>query len=586
MSAVPADPRTAAAPGDVAVLRGLVRAGPTAFAFVLLAGALALVPGLAIPLLIRTFLDQYLIAAATEWALPIVVGLAAAAAALGLLSWVQYRVLSRFAVRLGATGATEFVWHALRIPAPALDALGAGDVTARGAATQRLAFQAGLLLPLAFVNVLTVLVFSAVLLLLDLRLGLFALLVVLVSMLASVRMLRTRAARQEAADASRVRRASLTSEIVASIETVKAQAAEQWIFDRWSRSRDDAARAVSDLGTSGQRLGVIGPLTPSLGLGVMLAVGSAMVLAGQLSLGTLVASQGLLLQVLVPAGQLVWLGVLLTAVTSIERQAALVREIPLDLEVRPVVRTDGAPLPGLADWPVSVGLRDVVFGYDRDAPPLFDRMDLEIPAGSRVALVGGSGSGKSTLVRLVIGELQPWSGTVALDGVPRLDIPRHLRTGAVAYVPQSPVIVPGTIRENVTLFDRRIPAADVAAAIRDARIEDAIGARPHGLDEEVTSSGHGFSGGELQRLAIARALCRRPRLLVLDEATSALDPIVEAEVEGRLRERACTTLVVAHRISTVRDAETIVVIDAGRIVQRGRYDELRTVGRFAELING
>jgi ABC-type bacteriocin/lantibiotic exporter with double-glycine peptidase domain len=318
----------------------------------------------------------------------------------------------------------------------------------------------------------------------------------------------------------------------------------------------------------------------------MLAVGSSLVLAGQLSLGTLVASQGLLLQVLVPAGQLVWLGVLLKAVTSIERQATVVREIPLDPEVRPVVRSDEAPLPMLAEGPVAVGLRDVVFGYDRDAPPLFDGMELEIAAGSRVALVGGSGSGKSTLVRLVIGELQPWSGTVTLDGIPRLDLPRAARTGAVAYVPQSPVVVPGTIRENITLFDRRISAADVAAAIRDARIEDAIGARPHGLDEEITASGHGFSGGELQRLAIARALARQPRLLVLDEATSALDPIVEAEVESHLRERACTTIVVAHRISTVRDAESIVVVDAGRIVQRGRYDELRTVGRFAELIRG
>jgi ABC-type bacteriocin/lantibiotic exporter with double-glycine peptidase domain len=572
-----------AAAGHRPVLRGLFSAGPSAFVFVVLAGLLALVPGLAVPLLVRTFLDQYLVAGATDWGVPAVAGLVAAAFAAGALSWLQYRVLGRFAVRLSATRSTAFVWHALRIPVPVVDALGAGDVMARGAVTQRLAFQGGMIVPLACVNLMTVTVFSAVLLALDLRLGAAALAVVIASMLVSYGLLRRRAVRQQETDRFRVAHSALTSEIVASVETVKASAAEQWLFDRWCRSRDRVGRAASDLGISGQRLEMVGPLAPTVGLGVVLGVGIWMVLAGQMTLGTLVAAQGLLLQVLVRTGQLVWLGVLLSAVKSAERQAAVVQDIPLDPEVRPV--RDASP-PATRSGPAAVSLRAVTFGYDPQAPPLLHDLDLEVPAGSRVAVVGGSGSGKSTLVRLVVGELQPWSGRVLLDGAPRLELPRGSRTRTVAYVPQAPVLVPGTIRDNITLFDNGVAADDVLAAVRDACVGEAIAARPLGLDEEVSGSGHGFSGGELQRLAIARALCQRPRLLVLDEATSALDPVVEAEVERNLRTRDCTCLVVAHRLSTVRDADRIVVIDGGRVVQQGRYEELKTSGRFAEMIHG
>jgi ABC-type bacteriocin/lantibiotic exporter with double-glycine peptidase domain len=580
------------------ILHGLFRAGPEAFVFVGIAGVAALVPGLAVPLLIRTFMDQYLIAGVTEWALPIVLGLTAAALVAGVLSWLQYRVLTRFAVRLSATRSTAFVWHALRVPVPDVDELGAGDVTARGAAIQRSTFQAGMLVPLSMVSIMTVVVFGAALLVLDLRLGATAIAVVAGSMAFSAVLLRRRAARQQTADRMRVAQSALTSEIVAGIETVKASAAEQWLFDRWCRSRDVVGGAVSDLGVSGQHLGTVAPLTPTLGLGIVLAVGVWLVLAGDLSLGTLVASQALLLQVLIPAGQLVWLGVLLSVVASAERQAAALRDLALDPEVLPVAGDASRPAVDAASAaagdgpaeacprPVGASLRAVTFGYVADEPPLLRDVDLDVPAGHRVALVGGSGSGKSTLVRLVIGELQPWSGQVLLDGVPRLELPRAARTGAVAYVPQAPVLVPGTIRDNLTLFDDGILAAEVLAAIRDARIEDAITARPFGLDEEVSASGHGFSGGELQRLAIARALCRRPRLLILDEATSALDPVVEAEVEENLRSRDCTCLVVAHRLSTVRDADVILVLDGGRIVQQGAYYELRTSGRFAELVRG
>lgn len=199
--------------------------------------------------------------------------------------------------------------------------------------------------------------------------------------------------------------------------------------------------------------------------------------------------------------------------------------------------------------------------------------------------MGGSGSGKSTLVRLAVGEFQPWSGRIRIGGRDRLTVPRRERAQALAYAPQVPALAPGTILENLTLFDPTIPLARVLAATHDAVIQEAIDSRPLGLREPISSQGHGFSGGELQRLAIARALVSDPRILVLDEATSALDPIVEAQIEENLRARGCTRLVVAHRISAVRDADQIVVLDAGRIVQRGSFAEIHSHGQFRELLD-
>ncbi|MFO1540443.1 MAG: ATP-binding cassette domain-containing protein, partial [Chloroflexota bacterium] len=405
--------------------------------------------------------------------------------------------------------------------------------------------------------------------------------VVAVSAAASVRLLRGRLAAQRRADAERVRLTEETSRVVAAIETVKAAAAEAFVFDRWARQREALATGTAELGAGSQRLGIVAPLTLAAGMALVLGAGAFLVLDGSLTLGTLVAAQGFLVALLVPAGQIVYLGLLSARIRSQSAEIGAVAARALDPEVVTGPPAAARPVPA---GPATLTLSGVVFGYTPDAPPVLDGLDLTVPAGARVALVGGSGSGKSTVVRIAIGELVPQAGTVAIDGVPRLALPRPYRTASIAYVPQTPVIVPGTIRENLTLLDPAIGEVAIADAIRDACIGPAIDARPLGLDEEVAAGG-GFSGGELQRLAIARALVRRPRLLVLDEATSALDPVVEAELEANLRARGCTLLVVAHRLSTIRDADTIVVMDRGRVVQSGTYAELRETGRFAELIH-
>ena len=554
------------------------RLGPAAL-LILLAAFLATLPGLVVPMLVRAFLNRVLIYGDRGWEAIVIVGLTLCAISFAVLVWLQWRACTLVAVRLSASTSARIVWHLLRIPTREVDRFGAGDLTARVSAMQVRAFQSGVLLPLALVNGIVMVVYGIFLLLLSPILGLAALVIVLLSMLISYRLLTSRRALQDATVHTSLALSSSTTEIVTEIETIKASAAEQWEYERWSHTSGRAGLATSRLALDGQRLGLVSPLTALAGFGTVLGVGTVMVFGGLLSLGTFVAIQGVLVALLVPAGQIVWLGVLVEAVSSIQRSADEVFAVQLDPEVTSHgsgIMPKGAP--------VGVALRDLRFGYE-DAP-LFDGLSIDIVAGSWVAVVGGSGSGKSTLARLCVGELQPWSGSVLLDGRPRLETPREWRSSVVGYVPQYPVLVPGSILDNVRMFDTEVPDDDVIEALRAACVLAAVDRRPSGVQEQVGPSGHGFSGGELQRLAIARALVRRPGFLVLDEATSALDPIVEAELETNLRERQMTCLLVAHRLSTVRDADEIIVIERGRIEQRGRFDDLRVNGRFKELVHG
>ncbi|APT35120.1 ATP-binding cassette sub-family B member 7, mitochondrial (plasmid) [Methylobacterium phyllosphaerae] len=308
-----------------------------------------------------------------------------------------------------------------------------------------------------------------------------------------------------------------------------------------------------------------------------------------MTIGDLVAFQTLLAGFLGPIHQLLSVSTRLQEMTSDLERLDDVLRYPADPhllapsedggDATSPTRSDPGRLRG------GVCLSQVQFGYSRLEAPLIDGFELDLQPGQRVALVGPSGCGKSTIARLVAGLYRPWAGTVAFDGLTAEAIAHDRLAAALALVDQRIVLFQGSVRENLTLWDPTIAEADVVAAAQDACIHEVIMARPGGYDAPVAEGGANFSGGQAQRLEIARALTRCPAVLILDEATSALDATTEARVLANLRRRGCTTILVAHRLSTIRDVDEILVLDRGRVVERGPHHRLSDVpGLYRDLI--
>ena len=546
-------------------------------------GLVLVIPGVVMPWLLGRFVDEVLVARLDGVAEPLLAGLAIAAVLRSVFIAVQSRLLMDTFGRAARTAAGRFLGHAMALPMNFFSQRSAGEIAARVDLNERVAETISTDLANLALSFVTAVFF----LLLMLRLSVPLTGIVLACV--AFELLAWRALAMRTADISQElsvqggKLAGMVTGGLANIETIKAGGQETSFFRKWiglhAQYVNASLRAQRLMLTLGQAPAVLG-LAAHI---AVLGVGVLSIMRGTMSVGDLVAFQVLLAGFTAP---LLALFAATQKLQTLRGDLARLDDV-LNHRTEPGVSAQAQgneqiPAPRLAG---ALEYRNVTFGYDRNAPPIVEDFSLILRPGGRVALVGASGSGKSTLARLAAGLHEPWSGELLFDGKPRTVYERGHLARSVAYVDQDVVLFEGSVRENLTLWETA-PDETLRAALRDAALEHEIGARAGGIDGSLQEGARDLSGGQRQRLEIARALARDPALLILDEATSALDPASEAEVEKNLRARRVTCLVVAHRLSTVRDADEIVVLEGGRAVERGTHEELCAIpgGRYAALV--
>jgi ATP-binding cassette, subfamily C, bacterial len=597
----PAFVRAGAEPALLPALRHRLRGAGDAVAFAVLAGLALVVPGLVLPTFTRVFVDQVLVQQMRSWVGPLLAGMVLAALLRGASTWLREYVLRRLGLRLAVRESQRFLQHLLRLPMAFYQQRTPGDLAARVALNDRVAQLLTGRVAAAAIDIALLVCYVGLMLLYDWQITLLSVAVVGTDLLLMRAITRRRVDANRRLLQEKARFAGALMGGLTTIETVKATSREAGLFAAFAGHQARLANTSQELARQSLALSLVPGLLATVGAALVLALGGLHVMAGTLTLGTLVALQSLQASLFEPVRNLVALGAQLQeAVGEIGRLDDVLQH-PVDPVMREAVsamststvmasRVPSGSVPARAPASLLTGrveLRGVTFGYSRLAPPLLRDLSLTLAPGARVALVGASGSGKSTVSKLLCRLYDPWEGEILFDGVPAHAIDRDVFSASVAFVDQDLQLFSGTIRESITLWDATIPEAQVVQAAKDAQVHDLIMARPGGYDAFLAEGGANLSGGQRQRLDLARALATSPRVLVLDEATSALDTVTEAAIDRALRRRGCTCLIVAHRLSTVRDCDEIVVLDQGVVVQRGTHDTLirERDGHYVRLLD-
>lgn len=610
------------------------------FMFVVLTGMLIAGIAMIVPLFSRVFMDNILSGKNPEWLMPFLSAMAVTLVFQFIIQTIEavfwYKLKGKLAIKSNAS----FMWHVLRLPIEFFSQRYAGDIASIQNSNESIASTLiGKLAPV-LMNIVLMVFYLVVMLNYSIPLTIIGITaavmnIVVLRLVSKKRVNMSRVLQRDGGKLS-----GITMSGFDMIETIKASGAEGGFFERWAGYFARQSNAQVQFTKANQVYGVLPSLLQQIANIGVLMIGVYLILDGEFTIGMLLAFQGFLSSFLSPVNELVSVGQSMVDMrsqmervedvmnykpdvpgeTELEaivqgRKKAASEEDPVKTEERPVLsrvvsqpRTkavqgegsaktderlafdeaaaDSASDARLEKLSGKTELDAVTFGYSKLSPPLIENFSLSLKPGGSVAFVGGSGSGKSTLAKLISGLYSPWSGEIRFDGQPRNEINRNIFTGSLAVVDQDIILFEDTILNNITMWDKSIDEGTVIAACKDAQIHEDILQRDGGYSHVIREGGANFSGGQRQRFEIARALAQEPSIMILDEATSALDAKTELLVMEAIKARGITLIIVAHRLSTIRDCDEIIVLDKGRVEERGRHEELNLAGgSYARLIS-
>ncbi len=572
-------------PSILKALGSRLKHSEKALAYVSFAGLFLVIPGLVVPTFSKIFIDDILVQGMNNWLRPLLLAMGITAVVVMVLNWLQQYFLLRMETKMALSTSSTFFTHILRLPVEFFAQRSSGEMAHRISINDDVANIVAGDLTKAFLDLVVIVFFFFLMLQYDVWLtftgvGIAAINVAAFKYFSEKRTDGNRRLLQEEGKQTGTAMAGLQM-----IETLKATGTEGEFFSRWAGHQAKTTRADQELGVITAKLNTVPIFLGLFNNTAIIGLGGLRVMEGELTVGSLIAFQMLMGYFLGPVESFVQLGSKIQEAEGSMNRLDDVLRYEVDPSFKAPTKEESKDFSRVVKLNGHLEIRNLTFGYSRLEPALIEDFNLSLRPGERVALVGGSGSGKSTIARLVAGLYLPWEGEILFDGVPRQHIPRGLICNSLGYVDQEVFLFEGSIRDNLAMWDSTIPESHLTTAAKDAEIHDVISGRSGGYSALIQEAGGNFSGGQCQRLEIARALVGKPSMLILDEATSALDVTTEKRIDQNLRRRGCTCLIVAHRLSTVRDCDEIIVMDYGKVVQRGTHDSMiQEDGPYRELM--